>query len=60
MMLEKFSLVAGHDAGAFLPAMLERVETIVSEFGRIRMTENAEHAAVMSGIISLLLHRPRR
>ena len=59
VVLEKFSLVAGDDAGAFLPAMLQRVKTVVGQFGGVRMTENAEHAAIMFGII-LLLHRPRR
>ena len=58
-MLEKLPVVAGDDAGAFLSAMLERVKPVVGEFGGIRMAENAEHAAVMFGVI-LLLHRPRR
>jgi hypothetical protein len=52
--------VAGDDAGAFLPAMLERVKAVVGQFGGIRMTENAEHAAVMFGVILLSLHRARR
>ncbi len=59
MMLVKLAVVTGDDAGAFLSAMLERVKAVVGKFGGIRMAENAEHAAIMFGII-LLLHRPRR
>ena len=59
VMLEKFSFVAGDNAGALLSAVLERVKAVVGEFGGIRMTENAEHATIMFGIV-LLLHRPRR
>ena len=59
VVLEKLPVVAGDDAGAFLAAMLERVKAVVGQFGGIRMAENAEHAAIMFGII-LLLHRPRR
>ncbi len=51
MVLEKFSVVAGDDPGAFLPAMLQRVKTVVGEFGGIRMSKNAEHAAIMFGIV---------
>ena len=51
VVLEKFSIVAGDDAGAFLAAMLQRVETVVGELGGIGMTKNAEHAAIMFGII---------
>ena len=54
VVLVKFSLVAGDDARAFLPAMLERVKSVVSQFGGVRMAENAEDSAVMFGII---LHR---
>jgi hypothetical protein len=60
MVLEKFSFVAGDDAGAFLAAMLERVKTVVGEFRGIRVAENAEHAAVMFGIVSLHRSRARR
>ena len=60
MMLVKFPLVAGDDARAFLPAMLERVKSVVSQFGGVRMAENAEDSAVMFGIIGLSLHRARR
>jgi hypothetical protein len=59
VVLVEFPFVAGDNAGAFLPAMLQCVKTIVSEFGGIRMAENAEHAAIVFGIV-LLLHRPRR
>ena len=48
--------VAGHNAGALLAAMLQRVEAVVGQLGGIRMTENAEHTAVMFGVS---LHRAR-
>jgi hypothetical protein len=54
VVLEKFAFVAGNDAGAFLSAMLQRVKTVVGKLGSIRMTENAEHAAIMFGVV---LHR---
>jgi aminoglycoside N3'-acetyltransferase len=50
-MLEKFSVVAGDNARAFLAAMLERIKTVVGEFSGIRMPENAEHATIMFGVI---------
>jgi hypothetical protein len=53
-MLVKFPIVAGDDPGAFLPAMLERVKPVVGQFGGVRMAKNAEHTAIMSGVI--LLH----
>ena len=59
VMLEKLSFVAGDDPGAFLAAMLQRVEAVVGELGSIGMSKNAEYAAIMFGIV-LLLHRPRR
>ena len=34
--------VAGDDAGAFLPAMLQREEAVIGQNGRVRMTEDAE------------------
>ena len=37
-----------------IAAMLEGVEAVMREFRRVRMTVNAEHAAVMFGVI---LHR---
>ena len=52
--LAELAAIAGNDARAFLPAMLQRVEAVVRKFRRIRMTINAEHAAVMFGVI---LHR---
>ena len=55
MVLEKFPVVAGDNAGAFLSAMLEGVKTIVRQFRRIRMAENAEDTTIMFGVI--LLHR---
>lgn len=47
----KLFAVARDNAGAFLPAMLQRVKAVVREFGGIRMTENAEHAAIMFGVM---------
>ena len=59
VVLVKFPVVAGDDAGAFLPAMLQGVKAVISQLGGIRMAENAEDSAVMFGIISLVLHRAR-
>ena len=39
--------VARDDAGTFLPAMLERKETVVRQHRRVRMTEHAEESAFM-------------
>jgi hypothetical protein len=39
--------VGRRDAGAFLAAVLERVEAIVRQFGGIRVTVDAEQTAVM-------------
>ncbi len=47
----KFPVVASDDAGAFLAAMLQRVKAEVSQFGGVRMAENAEDSAVMFGIM---------
>jgi hypothetical protein len=41
----------GDDAGALLAAMLQRVKAVVGEFGGVRMTENAEHTAIMFGVV---------
>ena len=61
VVLVKFPVVAGDDAGAFLPAMLQRVKSVVGEFGGVRVAENAEDSAVMFGIILwFVLHRARR
>ena len=54
VVFEKFTVVAGDDAGAFLSAMLEGVKTVVGEFRGIRVAENAEHTTIVFGII--LLH----
>ena len=59
VMFEKFPVMAGDNARAFLTAMLEGVKTVIGKFSGIRMPENAEHATIMFGIV-LLLHRPRR
>jgi hypothetical protein len=37
--------VEADDAGGFLAAVLQRMETECGDGGGIRMTENAEHAA---------------
>src|SRR3954452_11811964 len=55
MSAELFS-VRSHDAGAFLPAVLQRVEAVVREFGGIGMPINTENTAIMFGI---LLHFTR-
>ena len=39
--------VAGDDAGAFLPAMLQREESVVGQDGRVRMTEDGKNAALV-------------
>ena len=39
--------ITGDDTRALLTAMLKSVKSVVSQFGRIRMTENAENAAIM-------------
>jgi hypothetical protein len=31
--------------------MLQRVKAVVGEFGGVRMTENAEHTAIMFGVV---------
>ena len=46
--------IVGDDAGAFLAAMLQRVEAEVGQLRRFRVIENAEDAAVMFWIV--LLH----
>ena len=52
--------VAGNDPGAFLAAMLEGVESVIGQFGGIGVAKNAEHTAIMFGVILLLfLHRAR-
>lgn len=50
----KLFAVTGDDAGAFLAAMLERIEAVVRQFGGVRMSENAEDTTIMFGVI---LHR---
>ena len=54
-MLAKLVAVAGDNTGAFLPAMLQGVKSVISQLRGIRMAENAEHAAIMLWII---LHEP--
>ena len=49
--------VGGDDTGAFLAAVLEGVEAVISQFGSVGMAENTEDAAIMFGIVVHLLHR---
>ena len=48
-MLEKglAGAVARHDAGAFLPAMLQREQAVIGQHRRVRMTEHAEKSALV-------------
>ena len=39
--------VARHDAGAFLPAMLQREQSVIGQHRRIRMPEHAEEPALV-------------
>src|SRR5438132_12896396 len=39
--------VACHNAGAFLPAMLQREQSVIRQHRRIRMTEHAEKSALV-------------
>src|SRR5204862_2498550 len=39
--------VAGHNPGAFLPAMLQSEQAVISQHRRIRMTEHAEESALV-------------
>src|SRR2546429_9854487 len=50
-MLAELPAVAGDDARAFLAAMLEGVQAVVRQLGGIRVAVNAEHAAVVSGVV---------
>ena len=43
--------VGGDDARAFLAAMLQRVEAVVSQLRGVRMAVNAEDAAIMFRIV---------
>ena len=43
--------VTTHDARALLPAMLEGVETVIGEVGRLGVAVNAKDAAVMFRIV---------
>src|SRR4029434_7624433 len=49
--------VARNDPGALLAAMLERVQTTVGEFRRVRAAEHAEHATVVLRMIGEFRHR---
>lgn len=39
------AVVVGHDAGALLPAVLQRMQTEIGESSRIRMTPDAKNTA---------------
>src|SRR6266513_2477962 len=41
------SAVAGHNPGAFLPAMLQSEQAVIGQHRRIRMTEYAEESALV-------------
>src|SRR5664279_4399734 len=47
----KLFAVRSHDASAFLPAVLQSVEAVVSQFGGVRMAVNAEDAAIMLWVV---------
>jgi len=47
----EFVAIAGDDAGGFLAAMLEGVESEVSEVGRFGMAEDAEDATMVVEVI---------
>src|SRR5713101_7041799 len=59
LMGAKLFAVGGHNARALLAAMLQSVKPIVCELGGIGMPINAEHTAIMFGIL-LHLHRVER
>ena len=52
--------IAGDDAGGFLPAVLQRVETEISEVGGFGMAEDAEDTTLVVEVVvgesELLLH----
>src|SRR5437867_6442606 len=56
--LAELPAVTSDDAGAFLPAVLEGVQTVVGQLGGVRVTVDAEHPTVMFGILlHALIHR---
>jgi hypothetical protein len=42
-----FAAVAGCDAGALLPAVLQRVESEISQVGGFRMSVDSEHSTLL-------------
>ena len=50
-MLAELPAVAGDNARAFLAAMLEGVQAVVRQLGGIPVAVNAEHAAVVFGVV---------
>jgi len=53
VVLEEFAIVAGDNAGALLPAMLQGEEAVVGENGGVRVAENGENAALMGRFVVL-------
>ena len=49
--------VERHDAGGFLTAVLKRMQAKRGDGGRIRMTEDAEHAAFLTQAVSIGIER---
>jgi hypothetical protein len=54
--MESFS-IRGDDPGALLPPVLQRIQSIVRQFGGIRMAVNAEDTTVMFWVA---LHQSER
>ena len=53
-----FGPVGGDDARAFLAAMLQREQTVVGQYGGIRMAEDGENAAFVLGKCDRVRHFP--
>ena len=49
--LAKLRAVVGNNAGAFLSAMLQRVEAVVGELGGVGVAVHAKNTAVMLGVM---------
>jgi hypothetical protein len=47
----EFRAVAGDDAGGFLPAMLQGVETEIGEIGSFGMSEDTEYTTLVMKVI---------
>ena len=55
----KLFAIADDDTGAFLPAMLQRVQTVVRQFGGVRMPINAKNTTIMFRIVLHGCFKPR-